>query len=240
MQNCGVWEGAGRVGKRGRNEYNACMSEIRNVVFDLGGVMVNYNPGQFIADMGFEGKYAEELRDAIFYDPLWQDMDIGRFESYEEAVPEFIKHHPHMENDIRRFFQPGWFEVYTLKEETERVLYDWVYDNGCDIYILSNFSMDGFTYVENKYPFFMKSKGKVVSAFEKCIKPQPEIYRILLDRYGLKPEESVFIDDYQVNVDAAISVGMKSIRFVDPEDAKRRLMEMGVGKQASKRALSIV
>ena len=229
MQNCGVWEGAGRVGKRGRNEYNDCMSEIRNVVFDLGGVMINYNPGQFIADMGYEGDYAKELCDAIFFDPLWKDMDIGRFETYEEALPEFIKHHPHLEKDIRRFFKPGWFEVYTLKQETECILYDWVYEKGYDIYILSNFSKDGFTYVENKYLFFRKSKGKVVSAFEKCIKPQPEIYRILLDRYGLKPVESVFIDDYQVNVDAAISVGMKSIRFVDPEDAKRKLMEMGVG-----------
>ncbi len=205
------------------------MSEIRNVVFDLGGVMINYNPGQFIADMGYEGKYAEELRDAIFYDPLWEDMDRGRFESYEQALPEFIKHHPHLEKDIRRFFRPDWFEVYTVKQDTERLLYDWVYDKGYDIYILSNFSKDGFAYVEKKYPFFKKARGKVVSAYEKCIKPYPEIYRILLDRYGLRPEESVFIDDYQPNVDGAIAVGMKSFRFVDPMDARHRLMTMGVG-----------
>jgi putative hydrolase of the HAD superfamily len=217
------------VGKPRINAYNGGMGEIRNVVFDLGGVMINYNPGQFIADMGYTGKYAEELRDAIFYNPLWQDMDIGRFENYEEALPEFVKSHPDMEKDIRRFFQPDWFEVYTLKQDTERILYDWVYDKGYDIYILSNFSKDGFTYVENKYPFFKKAKGKVVSAFEKCIKPQPEIYRILLDRYGLKPEESVFIDDFQVNVDAAIAMGMKSIRFVDPVDARNKLIELGVG-----------
>ena len=205
------------------------MGEIRNVVFDLGGVMINYNPGQFIADMGYTGKYAEELCDAIFHDPLWKDMDIGRFETYEEALPHFIGRHPHLEKDIRRFFRPGWFEVYTLKKDTERILYDWVYDKGYDIYILSNFSKDGFTYVENKYPFFKKARGKVVSAFEKCIKPQPEIYGILLDRYGLKPDGCVFIDDYQANVDAAIAMGMRSFRFTGAEDARQKLMEMGVG-----------
>ncbi len=69
-----------------------------------------------------------------------------------------------------------------------------------------------------------------MSAFEKLVKPQPEIYRLLLDRYKLKADECVFIDDYQVNVDGAVAAGMKSFRFVDPADARKTLISMGVGE----------
>lgn len=208
--------------------YTEHMSKIRNVVFDLGGVMINYNPRQFITDLGYDSELGTELCDAIFNDPVWLDMDKGIYMNYLEALPVFINHHPHLEKEIRSFFTPDWYEVYTLRRDTERILYNWVYDQGLDIYILSNFSFDGFSYVEKKYPFFRKARGKVVSAFEKLVKPQPEIYRLLLDRYKLKADECVFIDDYQVNVDGAVAAGMKSFRFVDPMDARRTLISLGV------------
>lgn len=210
--------------------YTEHMSKIRNVVFDLGGVMINYNPRQFITDLGYDSELGTELCDAIFNDPVWLDMDKGIYMNYLEALPVFINHHPHLEKEIRSFFTPDWYEVYTLRRDTERILYNWVYDQGLDIYILSNFSFDGFSYVEKKYPFFRKARGKVVSAFEKLVKPQPEIYRLLLDRYKLKADECVFIDDYQVNVDGAVAAGMKSFRFVDPADARKTLTSMGVGE----------
>ena len=210
--------------------YTEHMSKIRNVVFDLGGVMINYNPRQFITDLGYDSELGTELCDAIFNDPVWLDMDKGIYMNYLEALPVFINHHPHLEKEIRSFFTPDWYEVYTLRRDTERILYNWVYDQGLDIYILSNFSFDGFSYVEKKYPFFRKARGKVVSAFEKLVKPQPEIYRLMLDRYKLKADECVFIDDYQVNVDGAVAAGMKSFRFVDPADARKTLTSMGVGE----------
>ena len=203
-------------------------SFIRNVIFDLGGVMINYNPRQFIADMGYDKALGDEVCNAIFYDSVWADMDRGIYTHYTQALPVFIEHHPQLEKEIRAFFHPLWYDVYTLKEDTERILYNWVYEKGLNIYILSNYSSDGFAYVEKKYPFFKKARGYVVSAYEKCVKPEERIYRILLDRYGLKPEESVFIDDFDVNVQGALAVGMNSFVFKNPEDAKARLIEMGV------------
>ena len=79
-----------------------------------------------------------------------------------------------------------------------------------------------------KYPFFKKAKGYVVSAYERLVKPQPEIYRLLLDRYGLKADECVFIDDYPVNIDGARAAGMNGIVFRDPESARQTLIDMGV------------
>ena len=204
------------------------MSRIRNVVFDLGGVMINYNPRQYVEEMGLEGTLAEEVCDAIFYDPVWGDMDRGIYANYLEALPVFIERHPHLEKEIRAFFHQLWHEVYSLKEDTEKILYDWVYEKGYDIYILSNFSEDGFAYIEKKYPFFKKARGYVVSAYEKCVKPEPRIYGILLDRFGLKADECVFIDDFEVNVQGARDVGMESFVFRGPEDAKTRLIEMGL------------
>ena len=208
--------------------YNQGMSRIRNVVFDLGGVMINYNPRQFIEDLGYHGEYGDEICNAIFLDPVWAQMDAGVYTNYTQALPVFIEHHPHLEKEIRSFFTPDWYEVYTIKRDTERLVYDWVYDKGLNIYIISNFSADGFAYVERKYPFFKKAKGYVISAYEKLVKPQPEIYRLLLDRYDLRADECVFIDDCQVNVDGAIAAGMKSFRFLNPEDARRTLISMGV------------
>ena len=62
------------------------MNEIKNVVFDLGGVMINYNPRQYVADMGLEGTLAEEVCNAIFLDPVWADMDRGVYENYLQAL----------------------------------------------------------------------------------------------------------------------------------------------------------
>ena len=208
--------------------YNQDMSRIRNVVFDLGGVMINYNPRQFIEDLGYHGEYGDEICNAIFLDSVWAQMDAGVYTNYTQALPVFIEHHPHLEKEIRSFFTPDWYEVYTIKRDTERLVYDWVYDKGLNIYIISNFSSDGFAYVERKYPFFKKAKGYVISAYEKLVKPQPEIYRLLLDRYSLKADECVFIDDYQVNVDGALAVGMNSILFTGPEDARQKLIDMGI------------
>ncbi len=202
------------------------MDKIRNVVFDLGGVMLNYNPSAFIADLGYSKEEGEEICNAIFYDPVWADMDLGIYRTYEEALPVFIKRHPKLEREIRHFFSPGWMDVYSLKEDTERELYNWVHGKGLNIYILSNFAADGFTYVYRKYDFFRKSRGYVVSAFEKIVKPNPEIYRILLGRFGLKASESVFIDDVEANVNGALQVGMRGILFTGPSSARSQLEKM--------------
>lgn len=203
------------------------MGKIRNVVFDLGGVMINYNPRKYIEDLGYKGEKCDRLCNAIFRDPVWVDMDKGIYMTYEEALDSFVKRHPDLEEDIRFFFKPGWMEVYTVKKDTEEILYNWVAERS-DIYILSNYAADGFSYIWNKYPFFRKAKGGVCSAFEHCLKPEPEIYQILLNRYGLKADETVFIDDIPENVEGAEKVGIHGILFTTAQEVKDRLIELGL------------
>ncbi len=202
--------------------------KIKSVVFDLGGVMINYNPRAFIRDLGYDEAKGDALCNAIFLDPVWQEMDCGKYLTYQEALPVFISRHPELEADIRRFFQPGWMDVYTVKEDTERVLFNWVAEKDVDIYALSNYAADGFAYVSKKYPFFSRMKGFVVSAYERAVKPQRRIYEILLERYALVPEQTVFIDDLQANVDAARALGMQGVVFRDPEQARGELVGLGL------------
>ena len=204
------------------------MSPVKNVVFDLGGVMINYNPRSIIASLGYDQEKGDELCNAIFLDPVWQEMDKGIYMTYKEALPVFVSRHPELKDDILRFFGPTWMEVYTVKNDTEEILFNWVADKGLDIYALSNYAADGFEYVRQRHRFFRRMKGYVVSAFEREMKPQPRIYQILLERYSLVPEETVFIDDLQANVDTANSLGMRGIRFTDPMQVRRELEAMGV------------
>ena len=202
------------------------MGRIRNVIFDLGGVMINYNPKEFIDSMGYDPQKSRDLCNAIFLDPVWQDMDLGIYKTYTEALEVFVQRHPELEKEIRHFFEPGWMDVYTVLEDTERILYDWVYEQGLDIYILSNYAADGFNHVKDKFGFFRKMKGYVVSAFEGCVKPQARMYTTLLERYGLKAEECVFIDDMERNIRAAEELGIRGILFTDPTSVKAQLGKM--------------
>ncbi len=202
------------------------MPKVKNVIFDLGNVMINYNPRGFIENLGYGKEKGDALCEAIFLDPVWVDMDYGIYKTYTEALEIFVRRHPDLEKEIRHFFEPGWMDVYTVKEDTERILYNWVYEEGLGIYILSNYAADGFAYIKGKYDFFRKIDGYVVSAFEGCVKPQPRIYNILLERYKLKADECVFIDDMEANVQGAIDVGMKGIVFTGPEDAKAQLSKL--------------
>lgn len=201
--------------------------KIRNVVFDLGGVMIDYNPRSFVEALGYDKETTEGLLKAIFESKVWAEMDRGKYMDYRSALDAFVAESPRYEDNIREFFCEGWMEVYKVKPDTERILYDWVYDQGYDIYILTNYAADGFAYIEKKYPFFRKAKGYIVSAREKCVKPEPEIYMTLLDRFGLRAEETVFFDDIPANVRGACNVGIHGILFTDPEEARNRLLQLG-------------
>ncbi len=194
---------------------------IKNIIFDLGGVLINYNPKEYILKMGYDDEKTEALLNAIFLDSLWLDMDKGIIEDYTEALEFFVKKHPELEFEIRSFFVEGWMEVYGLLKETE-VFYNQLIDEGYKIYILSNYAKDGFAYIEKKYEFLSKADGKIVSSHVKCVKPDLKIYQILLDTYKLIPEESVFFDDKIENIVAANDLGIHGIQFTNLKEAKKQ------------------
>ncbi len=186
---------------------------IRNLIFDMGDVLIEFDPPYFLdREQISDQEDRELLLREVFYSPCWKDMDLGLYDENEmfqrikANIPERLM--PAAERLMFHLHDPlipvkGMDElVMTLKEK------------GYKIYLLSNASVRQKRY----WPQVRCSScfdGTVVSAFEKCIKPDPRIYEILLDRYALKAEESLFIDDRLINTEAAQKLGMKAFLFQD-------------------------
>lgn len=193
---------------------------IKNVIFDLGRVIINFDPDAYIRSFNFNNKETEEqLMKTIFLNDYWNEFDRGSL-TLEEGIELMVLKAPNIENEIRQVLNKDWSSILTLKEESAGFLKD-LKKEGFNIYILSNFSEWGFKFIRNKYDFFDYTDGMVISYEVKMIKPEPEIYETILKKYGLVPEETVFIDDMKENINAAKEFGIKTILFTSLDDAKR-------------------
>ena len=151
-------------------------------------------------------------------------MDKGK--PFDVAVKERIAEFPEFEEAIR-LYQSEWMK--TMGEEIPGMfeLIKSLKENGYPvIYGLTNWSNETFPMVQKVYKIFSLINNIVCSGDEKLLKPDPAIYKTLLDRYNLKAEESVFIDDNINNVKGAIDMGMKSIRFVNAEQLSKELNDL--------------
>ena len=198
---------------------------IKNVIFDLGKVLIDTNPSEYLRKYGYDEEKYQVLLDAILYDSLWSDMDIGKYESYKDIVEIYVGKHKELESEIRRFFDEDWMELYTPFEGA-LAFYNEVFERGYDIYILTNFSKDGYEFISNKFDFFKKAKGSVVSSHIKMAKPNPEIYKYLLEKYSLNPDECIFIDDSAVNIKTANELGIHGIVYTDCDSLRKCFAEV--------------
>lgn len=197
---------------------------IKNVIFDLGDVLINNNPLRYIKTLGYSDEKTNALYQALSTDSVWHDKDIGIYASYIDCIPIFQKHHPELTKEIADFFQDSWMEkVYTPIEEN-MVLYNRAKELEYDIYFLTNYSVDGFAYLEENYDFIRNVKGKVVSSHVHCCKPERKIYELLLNKYQLNASECIFFDDNINNILAAKEVGIVAVLFTDVQDALQVLI----------------
>lgn len=193
---------------------------IKNIIFDLGRVLVTFDWDILVRKIGFTEEEVEIFRQKVMKD-RWNEFDRGVME--DDEVVSYIKEAiPGMEDKFDEFLRrvSEAIEAYPYSE-------DWVKDTkakGYRVYILSNYPKNLFLKgCENKLKFTELADGKVVSAFVKMIKPDPAIYEHLLNKYGLKAEECIFIDDLEANVRAAESLGIHGIQFKGQEDAIREI-----------------
>lgn len=193
---------------------------IKNVIFDLGKVLINNDPSEYLRKYGYDEEKYQALLDAIWTDSLWGDMDIAKYESFKDIIEIYVEKHKELEPELRRFFAEDWMELYVAYDDTVK-FYNEVYEQGYDIYLLTNFSKDGYEYISNKFDFFKKAKGAVVSSHLKIAKPDIRIYQYLLDTYNLNPDECVFIDDSVANINAANELGIHGIVYTDIEDLRK-------------------
>ena len=165
---------------------------VKNIVFDFGGVLLDWNPKYFYRTYFKDEKEMEYFLSHICTEEWNAEQDKGR--SFEEGVRLLQKQYPQYTEPIR-MFKDKW-ECMLKGEFTRSVdLLKRLKGEGYGIYGLTNWSAETIPLVYSKYNFFQLFDGIVVSGEEKVIKPDPKIYRILLERYNLTAENTLFIDD---------------------------------------------
>ena len=196
----------------------------KNVIFDLGNVLLDFNPRGYLKNKISDDKL-EDVFKAIFSSEEWVMLDRGTI-TEKEAINNIISRNSTYINEINLAFD-NWYDLLKPIEETVEILMS-LKENGYKIYYLSNFHELAFGEVTNKNKFFELFDGGVVSYAEKLIKPEEEIYKLILERYKLNPNESIFVDDMEANVEGANKVGIKTILFKGPKELKEELNNLKV------------
>ncbi len=196
---------------------------IKNIVFDISNVLAPFRFKEYLAEKGFDGVMIKRIIKASAMTSYWTEFEKGKL-TYEEAMNGFIGADPDIAAELHKAYDScaGIMGKYDYTEDWIKALKD----AGYRLYCITNFTPAGYEQCYDCISFVEKFDGGVFSFREGVVKPDPEIYKILLERYGLKAEESVFIDDTEENVRSAETLGFKGIVFTGYEDAVAKLAEI--------------
>ena len=183
---------------------------IKNIIFDVGKVLVEYDPDGMMKKLGFDEETLQTVNQAVFQNELWNESDRGVL-SPEELLEAFIANNPAYEKEIRQVIDAVGDTISLVPYAVEWV--KGLKERGYHLYILSNYAEYTYEKTSHKMEFLPYMDGVVFSYRCKLIKPEKEIYEYICKTYELKPEESVFLDDRKDNVEAARNMGMHGIVF---------------------------
>src|SRR5688572_16454760 len=203
------------------------MTEIKTIIFDLGGVLIDWNPQYVFHDNYFD---SEEKRNYFFENICtshWnEEQDAGR--SIVEGTQALVQQYPEWESAIRDYYGRWTDMLRAAIPETVEILKALKESRKYKLYALTNWNAGLFDIALVRYDFLFWFDGLVISGEEKTRKPFPEFYRRLLDRYHVDPAKALFIDDSLRNVKAAEEMGIKGIWFQSPSLLKQNLGDLHV------------
>lgn len=179
---------------------------IRNIVFDLGNVLISFRPGEYLARKNYPENIRNIILADIFNSPEWLMLDRGTI-TVAEAVNSIAGRSMLKKEEISRIFGIRTEIMFPLENNVK--LLPELKKRGFCLYFLSNFPADIFDEVRNRFSFFGYFSGGMISAEVRFLKPEPEIFGIFFERFGLVPHETLFIDDHQPNIETASQLGMK-------------------------------
>tara|TARA_B100001057_G_C22842929_1_gene947814 strand:+ start:135 stop:752 length:618 start_codon:yes stop_codon:yes gene_type:complete len=198
------------------------MSEIKNIIFDLGGVLIDWNPEYvYLEVFGGDRKKMQWFFDEICTMDWNENQDAGY--PLQQATEDRVKMFPQYEQWIRMYYG-RWEEMLGDSiSETVVILNKLLKKPDYRVAALTNWSAETFPVALERFEFLHRFEGIVVSGTEKTRKPFPEIYQLTLDRFGFKAQESLFIDDNLRNIEAASEMGIHIIHFKSPADLEYNL-----------------
>lgn len=195
---------------------------MKNIVFDLGGVVVDWNPERLMQEYTGDPEMPVVLFKKGFFREFWPDYDRGTVDQ-AGMVKE-------MSRFSGRCYAECWDFVEFIKHSlrdiprTQRLIKE-LSGRGYRLFCLSNMSLEFYDYLKDR-EVFRYFEGRIISAQEKVIKPEKEIYQILTDRFQAYPDDTLFIDDLQENIDAARQLGFHTVHFADKEKGYREIREI--------------
>lgn len=200
------------------------MNKIKNIIFDFGGVLIDWNPIYLYRKVFDDESKMYDFLDNICTSEWNVQQDAGR--SLAEATELLQAKHPDHKEMIGHYYS-RWEEMLggTIKENV-RVLK--LLKPRFPIYGLTNWSAETITIAYERYDFFELLNAIVVSGDEKLIKPDPKLYQILLDRYKLKADESLFIDDNLKNIETAQKMGFQTIHLTENTNLEKEVKDLGL------------
>ena len=198
---------------------------IRNIVFDMGNVLLFYEPKPYIAREISDPEAGRLLFDACFGGSEWKQLDAGTI-TEEEALASMQTHvPPELRGDLARLFA-GWPDCMSPVPGMEEVVAA-IQEKGFRCLVLSNASVR-FPVLVERFSILRRIEERFVSAYYHLLKPSHEIYERFLQEFSLNPQECLFFDDLQKNVDGAIACGIHAHRFCGKNDAVNTLRQFGI------------
>ena len=195
------------------------------VVFDLGGVLVHWDPRLLFAQVLEDDEDVEAFLAEIGFAEWNHEQDAGK--PWVDAVAEHSAKHPHRAGAIAAYPERFPDSVTGPMDDSVAVLTE-LRDRGVRLLALTNWSAELFPTVRHRLPFLDDFEGIVVSGEEGLAKPDPAIFRVLLDRHGVVPDETVYVDDVDRNVVAAANLGFRAYHFTDAESLRAHLVGQGL------------
>ena len=201
------------------------MTVIRHIVFDIGKVLIHYDP-----DLPFSRLIPDADRRRWFFDNVcthdWNiEQDRGR--TWAEAEALLIADFPEQEDNIRAF-RANWHEMVSHHYEDSVAIMLGLIEDGRDVTMLTNFASDTFAEARERFPFLNRPRGVTVSGEVRLLKPDRAIYDRHAKDFGLDPTASLFIDDSAKNVQGAIDAGWQAVLFEGAGKLEQDLRRLGI------------
>jgi len=199
--------------------------QIDAIIFDFGNVLVNWDPKNLYETLFEDSKEMEYFLTNICSMEWHGQQDAGR--SCDEATKILEESFPEHKEMIRRFYR-DWESMFSGEIQENTALLPKLKTRGYRLFGLTNWPGDMFPRALRQFPCFEEFEGIVVSGYEKMIKPNREIYHLLLDRYQLAAKNSLFIDDRIENIEEAQRIGFHTIHYTNDVNLGKVLTDNGV------------
>jgi len=200
------------------------MNKIDTLIFDLGGVLVDWNVRYLYRKIFSDEEKMEWFLTNITPYSWNLEQDKGR--SFADATQELLDKHPDWKAEVEAYYGRYTEQFDGAIDETVALLDSFVKSKEYRLLALTNWPAESWQWAQDTYPFLDWFEGIVVSGYEQVVKPDAEIYHILFDRFQVRPENAVFMDDNLSNVNGAKAVGLNAIHVTSPSQLKSDLFQM--------------